>query len=31
LTDDESRINTENMYNENIGRRNSQNVEAIDQ
>ena len=31
LTDDESRINTENMYNEKFGRRNARNVEAADQ
>ena len=31
LTNDESRINTENMYNENVGRSNSRNIEAIDQ
>lgn len=31
LTDDESRINTENMYNEKFGRRKPRNVEAADQ
>ena len=31
LTDDESRINTENMYNEKFGRRNARNVEAAGQ
>ena len=31
LTDDESRINTENMYNEKFRRRKPQNVEAADQ
>ncbi|MDG1526059.1 MAG: DUF6150 family protein [Schleiferiaceae bacterium] len=31
LTDDESRINTENMYNEKFRRRKPRNVEAADQ
>jgi len=31
LTDDESRINTENMYNEKFRRRKLRNVEAADQ
>jgi len=31
LTDDESRINTENMYNEKFGRRNARNLEAAGQ
>jgi hypothetical protein len=31
LTDDESRINTENMYNEKFGRRNARNSEAAGQ
>jgi len=31
LTDDESRINTENMYNEKFGRRNARNLEATGQ
>ena len=31
LTDDESRINTENMYNEIFGRRNARNLEAAGQ
>lgn len=31
LTDDESRINTENMYNEKFKRRKPRNVEAADQ
>ena len=31
LTDDESRINTENMYNEKFGRRNARSLEAAGQ
>jgi hypothetical protein len=31
LTDDESRINIENMYNEKFGRRNARNLEAAGQ
>ncbi|MDC0376944.1 DUF6150 family protein [Schleiferiaceae bacterium] len=31
LTDDESRINTENMFNEKFGRRNARNLEAAGQ
>lgn len=31
LTDDESRINTENMYNEKFGSRNARNLEAAGQ